>query len=291
MQSSVFSWGIESYYMAGFDASPVAVWSLGIFPSNITDEWPWLTHQKQKLSWPQTGFKFELYSLILTRCWRLLSWLNSAASPQGVSKYTWALSNDVDLSLHEKTSEQDCFLSALVGTLWGHVGNFVIVRLYGVPKNMQGISINYTFREKCRFGANTLHVPYSGAIVTLLFMTLKRWKDLKLHEGKRLCSPVSITVENNRMITTTSHMTGSIIDGEPNEQLWSTCSWPLTAKPSWMDEPWWMSPSHAYTVSCPRLEAWRDPARGSNPHSGRGNIRKPPATLWRLMKSSPQMTG
>lgn len=115
-------------------------------------------------------------------------------------------------SLHEKHLNKT-FLSALVETLWGHIGNFVIIRLYGVPKNMQGISINYTFRENFRFGANTFHVPYSGAIVKLLFMTLERWKNLKLHEGKPLCSPVSIKVKNNRMITTSSHTTGSTIDG------------------------------------------------------------------------------
>lgn len=43
---------------------------------------------------------------------------------------------------------------------------------------MQGISINYTFREKIRFGANTFHVPYSGAIVKSLFVTLERRKNL-----------------------------------------------------------------------------------------------------------------
>lgn len=108
--------------------------------------------------------------------WRVLSWKNTAASPLDVSNYTavWRRAS----ILYMKNIWTRLFLSTLIGTLWGHVGNFVIVRLYGVPKNMPGISINQAFREKIRFGANTFHVPYSGAIVRSLFVTLERWKKL-----------------------------------------------------------------------------------------------------------------
>lgn len=100
-------------------------------------------------------------------------------------------------SLQEKHLNKT-FLSTLIGTLWGRVGNFVIVRLYGVPKKkMPGISINHAFGEKIRFGANTFHVPYSGAIVKSLFVTLERWKSLKVLQESR-CSLISIKVKNNR---------------------------------------------------------------------------------------------
>lgn len=73
-------------------------------------------------------------------------------------------------------------------------------------KKMPGISINHAFGEKIRFGANTFHVPYSGAIVKSLFVTLERWKSLKVLQKSR-CSLISIKVKNNGMIMTSSRTT------------------------------------------------------------------------------------
>lgn len=182
----------------------------------------------------------------MKRCWRLLRWLNSAAWPLGVSKYT-TLNNELDLSLHEKHLNKTFFVSFSRDTgarrklrnhqtlrrAKKHVGNINKLRL---GKNL---GLEQT--------ASMFHT-----VVPLLHWRSWYWKDgrsWKLMKETLFALLLVSTLETIGWLRPPP-IPGSIRDGERNEERpwWKSFSWPLTARSS---SGWW--PLHQ--VSLPKVRS------------------------------------